>query len=188
VNYLDINALRKTGARPAYFGLGFIQLKLNETERLHFWHESFPGVVDEDDLHDHRYNFESTVLAGSIWHETWTFLTSTLSNATHQMLEVSCSPDAAHEPKLLAHGWARRSNKYVLTAGSSYTINMDEFHRGGPNRRAVTLVRREPTIKELARVVRPVGYYHVCPFSNKLGTEDQLWDMMNRIILDIDLP
>jgi hypothetical protein len=71
--FLDIDHLRATGARPHWFGLGFIQLKLTNNERMHFWHPDLQPIVPEEEIHDHRYDFESFVIKGELRHQIYTF-------------------------------------------------------------------------------------------------------------------
>src|SRR5579863_7289598 len=58
------------GTEPYWFGLGFIQLKLNDTARMHFWLPEIPHP-EREEIHNHRYDFSSIVLAGHLLHEVW---------------------------------------------------------------------------------------------------------------------
>src|SRR5690606_30989934 len=69
--FLDIDHLRSYGATPHWFGLGFIQLKLTNDTRIHFWHPALMADTPEEELHDHRYRFHSHILLGNITHEEW---------------------------------------------------------------------------------------------------------------------
>ena len=52
---------------PQYFGLGFIQCKINQHERVHIYHPDLMPIVNiEEEIHNHRYDFESTILMGKL--------------------------------------------------------------------------------------------------------------------------
>lgn len=48
-------------------GLGFIQLKLNDDERMHVWHPALPRrrCYEHSAIHNHRFSFRSRVLIGT---------------------------------------------------------------------------------------------------------------------------
>lgn len=47
-------------------GLGFIQIKLDDNQRLHIWHPDLPRrkCFEHSNIHNHRFAFKSTVLKG----------------------------------------------------------------------------------------------------------------------------
>lgn len=48
-------------------GLGFIQLVLNESQRMHVWHPDLPrrNCYQHSAVHNHRFSFKSEVLKGT---------------------------------------------------------------------------------------------------------------------------
>lgn len=101
---LDIKFLRGLGVIPHYFGLGFIQLKLSEHWRIHFWMPSWPTIPGaETEFHDHRYDFISKVLHGRLEQEVFEV------GPTHpkyqdgdlEIFEVSCQPGQEKEPEVV---------------------------------------------------------------------------------------
>lgn len=176
--YLDIDALRRSGARPAWFGLGFVQLKLDESRRLHFWHRVPGQGTPEEEMHDHRYGFTSVVLAGRMVHEVLDYAEA--ADGDHEMFEVSCKPCAPADPRPLSRGRVSLAGRYVLGAGSEYFFPADRFHRGF-GEGAVTFLTRGPVEKELARVVHPVGAPTACPFSFRMS-EAECWEAVAGIL------
>lgn len=47
-------------------GNGFLQVDVTEKRRLHIWHDSIPRQVVPSLYHDHRFDFESTILRGEL--------------------------------------------------------------------------------------------------------------------------
>lgn len=171
---LNIDTLRRLGAEPAWFGLGFIQLKLNDTHRMHFWHPSLSPDVPDEEIHDHRYNFSSTVLLGRMHHETWAF-ESDLFGA-YELCEVSCDPANPAPDTRRISGTARLTGEYSMPVGSRYNFKINEFHKTRTNH-CITLLTREAPEKEFARVVRKKGDPEICPFSNPKEVSE-LWDII----------
>ena len=61
--------------KPHYFGLGFIQCKINQYERIHVYHPDLMPIVNiEEEVHNHRYDFESKILMGKIKNKKYQFL------------------------------------------------------------------------------------------------------------------
>src|SRR5271168_5571627 len=88
---------KKYGSEPYWFGLGFIQLKLSDTERMHFWLPEIPHP-EREEIHNHRYDFTSTVLAGHLMHEVWhldsaQWFGSKLQEQDWEIFETNCSPN-----------------------------------------------------------------------------------------------
>lgn len=170
--FFDVDGLKATGAKPAWFGLGFIQLKLDKDSRLHFWHPELSADTSEEELHDHRYRFHSRILVGEITHEEW-FLEDD-AEGDHDMVLVSCTPDKESPPEPIGRGFLRKGSVYTMRAGSEYEFSETGFHRIRATR-AVTYLERGPVIKEFARVIRPFGETSVCPFSRSVP-ENRLWE------------
>ncbi len=156
-----------------FFGLGFIQIKLGPLERVHVYHPELAAFVDEP--HDHRYDFESTVLLGSLTNTTYQFVAVPDECPTDlRMLETSCSPENTADPK---EAVVRLVGKSVaeVKAGESYVMGRDQFHTIATSPYCVTHLRRSTPVKEYARVVRRVGAPTVCPFSKNVD-EEKLWE------------
>jgi hypothetical protein len=165
---LDVATLRARGKTAHYFGLGFIQIKLDATWRLHVWVPEWPTIPGaESELHDHRYDFDSQVLCGALRHDLYA------AGPTHahaqpgdaERLDVTCQPGQAHDPVPLGHVRPIPIGTFTVPAGGHYRLTASAFHRSTPLGPTVTLVRRGPVQKELATVLRPPGAAFTCPFS-----------------------
>lgn len=170
--FLTVDGLRAAGAVPKWFGLGFIQIKLNDTQRMHFWHPSLSADTPEEELHDHRYFFTSHVVAGETTHEEWFFRKD--DHGDHEMVAVNCKPGSAGEEQHLGYGLVEQGGSYTMVAGSKYTFPPTGYHRIRAER-CVTFLERGPVLTELATVIRPLGTPAVCPFERQIP-EAQLWD------------
>lgn len=47
-------------------GNGFLQLQINERQRIHIWHPSIPKQKYPTPIHDHKFSFHSTIIFGRL--------------------------------------------------------------------------------------------------------------------------
>jgi hypothetical protein len=65
--YEIISGLQYNDKKPRVHPNGFIQVDINEAERLHCWHPELPyRQKTYHPIHDHIFSFESRVLAGRL--------------------------------------------------------------------------------------------------------------------------
>lgn len=182
-----LSQLRQSGATPHYFGLGFIQLKLDTTRRLHFWVPHWPVIPGADtELHNHRYSFSSTVLQGTLVQEIFRLPTDQALRANPrpgdlEVVEVSCQPGAASEPQVLGYAAPRKVLHLTTHAGGQYRLDPIDFHRAFPQGDVITRLDRQAVESQTARVLRPPGSAFACPFSIE-KTQDECWAEIERML------
>lgn len=176
----DIQYLRAAaqsyGSKPHWFGLGFIQLKLNDRERVHFWCPEIPHP-EREEIHDHRYNFTSTVLAGMLHFELYEYKSVMYSPiAPHELFQTDCAPghEGNKDPKVYGVSIQHRGT-YDLAAGSQYWFSENQFHTTEGTEYAITHLLREPKTKQYANVIKVKGAPTTCPFAETMS-EEKLWD------------
>lgn len=175
-----VEMLKASGARPHYFGLGFIQMKFNDTLRMHFWHPSLSAIVGKEELHDHRYDFKSSVLHGQTTHEVYEFIPD--DHGDHGVYTVSCKPGDPTDPKSVGCGRVAPAGVYTMVKGSVYEFPHTQFHRIRATE-CITLVERREVVKEMATIIKPLDSGHVCPFSQTIS-QDKLWGYIAELIED----
>lgn len=165
-------------AEPKWFGLGFIQLKLNDTQRMHFWHPKLMSDMPDEEVHDHRYDFTSYILKGELTHEVWDFdadidTTRSAYKGPYDLVLTNCKPGQPENPTVVATGDLHMDSSYTMKAGSHYSIQKDLLHRIKATN-AVTFLERAEVEKDTARVVRNRLDPFVCPFSRTMDV-NELW-------------
>lgn len=172
---LELDRLKENCRLIHFFGLGFVQLKISDTERYHFYHPELEAFTEEP--HDHRYHFISKVLKGSLVNKVWRVDDQ---GEKAELRYESCNKDVSDVP---ASYPCNRSQvgSFEVKAGSSYYIDENTFHQverssTGP---CITKLTRGPVIKDFARILTTPGAEEACPFSRNLPEED-LW----KIIVD----
>lgn len=169
ISGIDLERLKMNHVRLYYFGLGFIQLKIDETWRLHFYSKELPAITE--DVHNHRYDFQSTILAGSITNHSY----QVNEGDSHIMVNESCNPEI-EAPALDKPCSMLLNHSKTMVVGWSYYMQHDEFHRVEADD-CITLLRRSDYKKEFAQIILPVGKAPVCPFSQKIP-KSKLWRIM----------
>lgn len=171
--------LRDLQLKPYFFGLGFIQVKVNQHERYHFYHESLSPIVNhEEEVHDHRYDFDSTVLKGAILNKKYMWTPCDKLYAKHYMKNESCNQaiKLSEEENPDIFGNAELLSTALIKENVTYHMGHMELHTVAA-KNCITHLRRSDYKKELSRVVRPIGGYVICPFSQPL-TPDACWDLI----------
>jgi hypothetical protein len=164
------------GTDPYWFGLGFIQLKLNDTARMHFWLPEIPRP-EREEIHNHRYDFSSIVLAGHLMHEVWHLdavksQTTTVQEQDWEIFETNCAPNKEGTVETVTPCSITKMGEFSLGAGSIYAFPHTSFHTTEGTRFAIThLTRVLPKPLEYASVVKRRGAETTCPFKEKLPTD-----------------
>jgi hypothetical protein len=174
-NYLDIDWLKANHQMVHYFGLGFIQLKMNHQDRLHFYTSELPPTVPEEDVHNHRYCFTSTILKGYFRQE----LFRVVEGDTHLREQETCKEGVCAGSTPVSCSLLLASS-HLYAVGGQYFIDHDTFHRVEAQN-CITLLIRGEYKKELAEVIRLRGQVKVCPFSQKVPTE-RLWEIIESMV------
>ncbi len=173
-----IRELKRSLATPQWFGLGFIQLKVSDRERYHFWHPELPPEVQHEEVHNHRYDFTSTVLRGTLRNEIYSFTVDTQGSS--RCLEVSCKPGTDTLVGPVGNiNWLMTS---IYEEGASYMMRAETLHRSAASGFVVTkLVRNDPRM-ERATVVAGKDAVLRCPFTTQIE-EARLWEMIEQCLV-----
>ncbi|HEY9713851.1 MAG TPA: hypothetical protein V6C72_10300 [Chroococcales cyanobacterium] len=65
---LRITREEREGSAPTIHPNGFIQLKLTNDRRMHFWHPEIPRQKVGSPIHDHIFDMASVILLGTLFH------------------------------------------------------------------------------------------------------------------------
>ena len=179
IHDVTIINLKKNYTLIHYFGLGFIQIKLGKECRLHIYTDSLPAITNEEDIHNHRYNFTSTILHGELRQE----LFSIIQGDSHLLQDESCQEGYVPNTVNSRLCSIQKTGEQVFIQGNSYSIDHNTFHRVH-TRNAVTFLTRSDYKKELAQVVHRRDAQKVCPFSKKVK-EEELWSIVEMILQQI---
>lgn len=123
-------------------GLGFMRTYLSETERLHLWHSSLK-IHGATELHDHPWNFTSTVILGCVNQSRYEHNDSGSIWMKQRILcGVGGGPvgESLKSPEQVSLFSPALESFYT---GATYTQKADEIHKSFPLNDTVTVVTRE---------------------------------------------
>jgi hypothetical protein len=176
---MNKNEIKKIVSKtdPKFFGLGFIQCKINDQERMHFYHHSLvPTVNLEEEVHNHRYDFESTILMGKINNKKYQFIEDD-NNPTHFLQNESCNELIKVEKSNNIYGRIVLESDECISKDETYLMKFNEFHTFHTNK-CITYLKRSSYKQDTAQVIRPINSEIICPFSIKLSHQE-CWDIIN---------
>jgi hypothetical protein len=172
---VDLDDLRASCEKIHFFGLGFIQVKMRDGNRYHFYHPSLEAFVENP--HDHRYHFTSSVLRGVLFQRIWKIVEAPYGLSAIQRFDA-CSPDVK-PPDTRTPVRVDVVSAFVTSAGSGYYLDHTTYHqafRHGPSP-CITYLRRGPRVKEFSSILCLDGKTEACPFSQP-GDEKALWEIV----------
>lgn len=174
-NLLDIDYLKSNYTRIYYFGLGFIQVVLNKYERIHFYTDELPTT--NEDVHNHRYNFTSTILKGEFTNIKYELV----PGDTHVLKNESCNASIELKNNVEIPVAIKLTDTKTYKEGDSYHMFYNEFHAVDYKNNTITHLIRTDIITDYAQVLYKKGVEEVCPFANKVE-EEKLWEIIDKII------
>jgi hypothetical protein len=175
-----IDELKKNCTKIHFFGLGFIQVKLDERQRWHFYTKKLKSFVD--DPHNHRYDFMSTVLYGSLSQTIWDAKPAGVGTSyepTHIMYDVTCKE--GEKEQMFGGFKVAPITSMTFAKDSYYHLPRDTYHTIAASGDAITMIFLGDKLKEKASVLRLIDKEAVCPFSQP-QKESELWDIVGDMI------
>lgn len=170
-----LDDLKKQATLIHYFGLGFIQIKIDMGKRYHFYTPFLPAI--KEGVHNHRYGFQSRILSGSLKN----FIYVPEEGQTHVRYSVSCKPDNKLHP-VFSHchlGSPVIINHY--DRGSTYSMPYKTFHRVESPVGCITEVSLGVVMQDHAEVIDQTDCPRKCPFENP-GKPGDLWDRVDQML------
>ena len=173
IKEIDIDWLKKNNEMIHFFGLGFIQLKINKKHRLHFYHPELPPFVESP--HNHRYDFLSKTFKGSITH---TFYELTSGN-DWICYDENCQKENKVDPNEFSTGVKLVEEKTIST-GQEIFLDHKRFHTVKADN-CITFLTRSDYKQDLAQVLLNKKDQKICPFEKQIP-EKELWDLVRSMI------
>ncbi len=182
---LNIDYLKKNHTRIYFFGLGFIQVVLNQYERVHFYSDKLSEISISEGWHNHRYNFTSTILKGD-FRQSMCEITNGDSRILYNVncgsgKELPYTPLIPVDIKTLIMPCGYSTESYKK--GDFYDMFYNNFHYVLTVGNTITYLKRGDYITEFAQAIRPKDKPFECPFTHKF-TDEELWKIVEEIIND----
>lgn len=172
--YLDIDYLKKNYTKIHGFGLGFIQIKLGEVFRVHIYTSKVSLTTQAEEIHNHRYNFKSTVLKGLLTNKLYQINPSPTGEFI--LVDEACNPNIPKTQHHVTVDTPKLISEFKTPINTAYFLDKDTFHQVESQEGTITLVERGPVVKPMAQIVYPKNQINTCPFSSNLP-EAELWEI-----------
>lgn len=183
----SLELARVAGIEPRVHGNGFIQLDINERQRLHFWgHPKIPRQSVPSPIHNHVFDFTSQICKGTLtnveYREIWSpgglygCWQAYARNGADTGLQ-----DTGRRCNLQV------SNIKILEQGDGYFAHGPTFHETLVHEPSITLLTKQgPTLQQNPNGPRPsvlvAGYYEPDNAFDRHGFHPgMLWDIINDI-------
>ncbi|MBG0838990.1 hypothetical protein [Ectopseudomonas toyotomiensis] len=172
-------------------GLGFVQVQLPASQRLHVWHPELPRrhCFEHSAIHNHRFGFQSRVLVGQqininfsdFWPGSVAF-----EEPTHDLYLHEGPRTPRGGRPWTPDGQVRmvETSRDTIAAGGCYTMRAYEFHRtepGGDGRVATIMTKlwegQRGAHSSCAIGVEPDG-----DFDRYQWSPAQLWEIVSDVL------
>ena len=178
--------LRRSLRVPRVHPNGFVQLSLNDegTKRLHIWPDTPIEVrAVAMPIHDHIYNFESTVIVGALWHLVYEIEQNPQGDyRVYNVFAQSTKKDAPLERMDDCRYNARLVEKLCITAGEEYSFERFRFHESIPVGFTATIFSTSdfnPIDKP--RLLCPANETYDNSFRRDSSDPEFLWSIIKRV-------
>lgn len=177
--YLDLSYLKAHCSKIHGFGLGFIQIKLDDTERVHVYTQRIKTTSQAEEIHNHRYDFTSYILKGCLGNKLYQVTPD--EAGSFLLVNEACNPLVPKKIDQIKVQDPLLMGEFISKEHQSYFLQKDVFHQVSATEGTITLVRRGIVTKESAQVVFPAHQTSICPFSNTYS-EEELWQIVKELL------
>lgn len=146
-------------------GIGLIQKYVGDV-RVHVWTPEAVKIGIEGGIHNHRYDFQSTVVCGRLRQEEW---------VGHEdkdgcgLWRQWVHNNETHEPRALDVYWTIEPRTRILPAGVAYSFKRTSWHRSIPVSPVVVTVMTRSGVGDQSSALIPRG---IAPVNGQTVTQD----------------
>ncbi len=144
LTYKDFTPTKET---ISLHGLGFIQVKLGGSQRLHVWHPDLPrrSCYEYSSIHNHRFGFTSCVLKGTQINIRCRIEIVKQSTGSHLLISHNGprSEKGGRESYPVADVNIEEMEAEYYGAGEEYTLPVFEYHKTPNKGIVITVLKKE---------------------------------------------
>jgi hypothetical protein len=121
-------------------GLGMLRLRITKEVRLHVWHNGLVYSNSPSVIHNHPWDFESTIVVGSLRNVRYNEVKGLEPN--HHVGMIVCGPGGGIVPRTIEPAHLEISQVDEYKAGDRYVQHSNEFHNTVFQNGTVTIIER----------------------------------------------
>lgn len=183
---IEFDYVREVGQNLRIHGNGFIQIDMPDGKsRVHiFGHPDVPRQKVPTPIHDHRWGFLSTVMAGCLINLDWKLIGDERDEHTHYVCGYEPSGKGAEDTALIPTGdtgYLKLVKSSVMPVGYGYSVQQGELHETFANEPTITVMSKKPIKPEIAappRVLCRIGLEPDNHFTRYDYSEDDIWRLV----------
>lgn len=171
--------------RPRLHPNGFIQLDLDgqKKRRLHVWPDKMiQAQKTRHPIHDHAFNFISTILCGALTNVRYYFSPSPhVTTVMHRAVRLPGGEDTILQAE--ESGYLGFLGGELMLPGQTYSMLKDVLHDSIPHGLTATIIEKEITQYTYGpRVAVPHSVTPDNDFRRETVSEDVLWALIDRAV------
>lgn len=183
----------ETAEKISLHGLGFLQIKLHNAQRMHVWHPDLPrrSCAEYSSIHDHRFDFTSLVLRGvqvnDVYHEHDRPIRLPFSMPDTYVTYTHQGPRSEFGNRPWVRSWQmwleHRKHEAVL-AGQQYFMVAGDLHSTTPSGdgKVATIMTKTFEGDTPARSLCMEGITPDVDFDRHQMTEDAMWAIVRDVL------
>ncbi|MER9680793.1 hypothetical protein NKJ23_15875 [Mesorhizobium sp. M0184] len=181
---MTFDEIRAEGTGIRVHGNGFIQIDLPNSKRVNVWgHSAIPRQNVATQLHDHRFDFYSFVLRGTMVNAIYRESTTRGLDPSHDV--YTPQPRAGEDTVLVPFGDPARlfiRQVDAMLQGESYRMRAGDIHETFVNQPTATLMLKGDVYDMPVRVFCPRGKLPDNDFvRDQVMSEADLWQIVREV-------
>jgi NTP pyrophosphatase (non-canonical NTP hydrolase) len=156
-----------------YFGLGFIKARVSDYTSYHFYHPDLPPITE--DPHNHRSDFISEVITGSIVQQHYSFEPN--ASGAVKRIPVNCGTDYDVSNIPIVKGNLTHTSSTIHSTGTSYKLTSNKIHSVKAVGKCITKITKTKGPTEYTFAYSDGDL--VCPYSERYSQA-----YLRRLVLD----
>ncbi len=192
---LNLYAIQATGVKPRVHGNGFIQLDLDDRNRLHVWGDPrIPKQEVSTPIHDHVFDFRSRIIIGRLINMVYEYSPNPFGDYRVYKSAVREGKDTILEPTSSV-GYLEIEYAEMVSANSvsrDYALSEGKIHESfAPDGVAATVITKSaPTQAQgspmAPRVFIPIHLQPDNEFRRNSCSEKLLWQIISDVLEKVE--
>jgi len=176
--------MKRLDIEPRVHGNGLIQIDLDRRVRVNVWSPLVPRQTISTPIHDHTFDFESTVICGTLIHKEYSV---GKGDGEYQMY---VSRPRVGEDTLLIRETdskyvAMLARQIVLAEGDQYSFRAGTFHESVPSGLTATVMKKTAvSVRHASRVLCLSSVEPDNAFNRHAFTSADLWEVVREALLE----
>lgn len=168
-------------------GLGFVQVQLEGSQRLHVWHPELPRrtCFEHSAIHDHRFDFVSRVLIGEQRNIEYADLWGADGEFVMYLHEGPRTPRGGRPWTPDGRTNMVVTDDFTVSAGSTYNQRAYKYHRTEPqgNGKVATIMQKFGEYSRGAHSTCRFGIEPDTDFDRFQWSPARLWEVVTDVLL-----